>query len=446
MGLRTENAVAVLGSVGASNKDYRRNAGFRGIGRLAGIVFCNRLTFTTKAEGQSQKTVVAFNAEELRKRLAPEGKYAVDAAETLASCVEASLEDAADVDAHFFEVRLTGFRNPPKECEDFAMLKSFLSQVSPVPYDPKFPLRNDIIDKAQGANFAIEWVRVFVRDGEQPFAELFKPYGAEFSVKRDRVRLTGFDEVFSPQGKWWGWIGRKRTSGAFGDPDARGIRVRVRNIQIDDTTIIRDIFATSSRGGKPRSSYARFADWYVGEIFLHPEAAIPNARRDGFEENEAWQQIRDELDGTVAERYGRLAYRTSKADQLSIDSLNRRFAEFSRNAEPLIGQSQADWDRVSQAVAEANELQRRIGLAVRTADDSELAPLRALVDSVSGVKRSLDALVLATPPAVECSEEIATALSDLTQRLYRALKLKLGPSEWQQAREIVRKVSGEDVR
>src|SRR3977135_1665272 len=36
IGLRTENAVAILASVGASNKDYRRNAGFRGIGRLAG--------------------------------------------------------------------------------------------------------------------------------------------------------------------------------------------------------------------------------------------------------------------------------------------------------------------------------------------------------------------------------------------------------------------------
>src|SRR4051794_36453349 len=35
VGLRTENAASVLASVGASNKNYRRNAGFRGIGRLA---------------------------------------------------------------------------------------------------------------------------------------------------------------------------------------------------------------------------------------------------------------------------------------------------------------------------------------------------------------------------------------------------------------------------
>ena len=77
-GLRTENAVSVLASVGASNKDYRRNAGFRGIGRLAGIVFCDRLVFTTKAAGQLRRTVVIFDAKRLREKMAPHGTYEAD--------------------------------------------------------------------------------------------------------------------------------------------------------------------------------------------------------------------------------------------------------------------------------------------------------------------------------------------------------------------------------
>ncbi|WP_439366204.1 hypothetical protein ACNJYD_10100 [Bradyrhizobium sp. DASA03005] len=48
----------------------------------------------------------------------------------------------------------------------------------------------------------------------------------------------------------------------------------------------------------------------MGEIFLEPKAAIPNARRDGFEENPAWDEIRNELDVAVATPYGKLAYRT----------------------------------------------------------------------------------------------------------------------------------------
>lgn len=442
-GLRTENAVSVLASVGASNKDYRRNAGFRGIGRLAGIVFCDRLTFTAKATGQTRRTVVTFDAKKLREKMAPHGTYEADAAETLESCVDARYEDDANIDGHFFEVELLGFFNPPVEAENYDALKSFVSQVSPLPYRPDFSHKQVILEQARLENFDLEWVRLFVRNGEGNFEELFKPYGVDVGVKNGRVPIT-IDFVVSPRGKWWGWIGRKRVSGAIKDVQSKGIRVRVRNIQIDGTDIIRDIFAVSHRGGKPRSSYARFVDWYVGEIHVRPDAAIPNARRDGFEEDPAWEAIRDELDELVGTPYGKMAYKTSTADQLSVDSLNKRLVEFQRTAEPLIEQDRADWDIVSQTVAEANELQRRLGLAVKAADDAELAPLREIAETASALKKGLEGLVVAAPPHAGCDEEIAAALSDFTQMLYKTLKQRLSPADWQRARDVVREVSGEE--
>src|ERR1700687_4898527 len=33
-------------------------------------------------------------------------------------------------------------------------------------------------------------------------------YGADFGVKRERVKLSAVDFVSSPAGKWWGWVGR----------------------------------------------------------------------------------------------------------------------------------------------------------------------------------------------------------------------------------------------
>ncbi|KFL46322.1 hypothetical protein IL54_1738 [Sphingobium sp. ba1] len=442
-GLRTENAVSVLASVGASNKDYRRNAGFRGIGRLAGIVFCDTLEFRTKATGQARRTIVTFDAKKLRDKMSPHGSYAADAAETLESCVTARVEDAPDADEHYFEVTLTGFFNPPVECENYASLKSFVEQVSPLPYGPDFPHAGAILEQARARNFDIEWVRIFVRNGDAPQEELFKPYGKDVGVKKERVPLL-IDYVASPTGTWWGWVGRKRVSGTIKDPASRGVRIRVRNIQIDGTEIMRDILAVSHLGGKPRTSYARFVDWYAGEIHIRPNAAIPNARRDGFEEDAAWQTIRNELDEHVASTYGKLAYRTSTADQLSVDSLTKRLAEFRRTADPLIEEKRADWDVISLAVTEANELQRRLGLAVKAADDSELAPIRTISDTVSGLKKELDALVVDAPRGSACEAEIALALSEFTQMLYSALKQRLGPSEWQRAREIVRELSGED--
>ena len=252
---------------------------------------------------------------------------------------------------HFFEVSLRGFFNPPLECKNYDALKTFVSQISPLPYDPEFPHSAAILERARADNFQIEWVRVFLRAGDAEFEELFKPYGKDFGVKKERVPIT-IDYVASPRGKWWGWVGRKRVSGAIKDVNSKGIRVRVRNIQIDGTEIIRDILAISHLGGKPRTSYARFVDWYVGEIHIRPNAAIPNARRDGFEENPSWQGIRDELDELVAAKYGKLAYKTSNADQLSVDSLNKRLADFRRTADPIIAQKRADWDVVSQTVSE----------------------------------------------------------------------------------------------
>jgi hypothetical protein len=112
----------------------------------------------------------------------------------------------------------------------------------------------------------------------------------------------------------------------------------------------------------------------VREIFVDPKAAIPNERRDGFEENPAWHSMRDELDVAVAIRYGKLANKTSKADQLSVESLTNRLADLKAAALPLVNSGSADWDRVSQRVTEANNLQRKISNAVRVADENELAP------------------------------------------------------------------------
>ncbi len=75
---------------------------------------------------------------------------------------------------------------------------------------------------------------------------------------------------------------------------------------------------------------SRFADWYVGEIFVDPKAAIPNARRGGFEENRAWEGIRNELDAKIATPLGKQAYKTYKADQLLLENLQRRPSQVSR--------------------------------------------------------------------------------------------------------------------
>jgi len=439
-GLRTENAASVLAAIGASNKDYRHNAGFRGIGRLAGIVFCDRLIFTAKAKGQAQFSRILFKAGMLRAKLAPDGTYDKDAAETLAECVEASRLDTVDVDRHFFEVRLEGLFNPPNECVDPDEMRTYLSQVAPLPYDSRFPHADEIRMNAAAAGFPIESVRLFVKDGNAQPVELFKPYVGDVAVKRVRTPLSTVSYPRSPTGKWWGWVGRKRVSGAIND-SWKGIRVRIRNIQIDDTRVMREIFAESRLTDTPRSSYSRFADWYVGEIFVDPRAAIPNARRDGFEENTAWNDMRDELDVQIATPYGKQAYRTSKEDKLSVSNLTKAMDELVDQLTLLEAEANPTANRLDPLLEEASSLRARIAQAIRIAEPNEIEALQALAARLGDVQRRLEAL-LAQAPTHSCDEEIAAAIEDVGKQLLRAFIERLGPQELQRVRAIVAEITG----
>ncbi len=72
-------------------------------------------------------------------------------------------------------------------------------------------------------------------------------------------------------------------------PKPKDSRVRVRNIQVDGTELFGSMFS------EVKQSYQRFATYYVGKVHIAPDKVIPNARRDGFEETDAWLGIRKSL-------------------------------------------------------------------------------------------------------------------------------------------------------
>jgi len=65
----------------------------------------------------------------------------------------------------------------------------------------------------------------------------------------------------------------------------------MKNIQIGNESIIEDIAARLTAKGTER----RLQRWAVGEIFITSSEVIPNARRDGFEDNQAWVSIKNDI-------------------------------------------------------------------------------------------------------------------------------------------------------
>ncbi len=443
-GLPASIAADTLISIGASKKHFRSDAGFRGIGRLAGIAFCNTLTFTTKHVDDAVVTKVVFDAAKLRRLMTPENaEHGADAGATLLSCITVNQDAPSDLKEHFFEVLLSGFENAPDECYDPVAMKTFIRQVSPLPYDPSFKKSGEILALATKFGKPIETVTVVFKTPDGDSETLYKPYRDSYTIKKKVAPMLTLEPVVSPTNKWWGWIGRTKESGTLTESDARGIRVRVRNISIDGTDLMRDIFASPRDGGDGRVSYARFVDWYVGEIFVDPTAAVPNARRDNFEEDKHWAALRKELSVAVAVKYGKQAHKTSNDAQLSVDVLKTRFETLEASKKKLLEKGDADPIRVVPLVNEAKELLRRVTKATDGAINDEPAQLFELSQKVAEVQSELASHTARASTALDCSSQVESALNELTQQLYVALREKLPPAAWSIARDVLLDITGE---
>ena len=376
-GLTVRSAVATLTSVGASGKDYKNEAGFRGIGRLAGIVFSDTVTFTTKARGERQQTTVVFHGDKMRAAMTPSKGGTQSAEDLITSCVDAHISEADDPKAHFFEVRLDGFEDAPEECTSFQLMRAFISQVAPVPYNEKFPFRAELRAAEQKTGLSIEEVRIELKDQAGEPESIFKPYTDAYEMDEGPTRLTECEIKTGPN--WWAWIGKKAVSGSYGDSRVLGLRVRMKNIQIDGTDVFREIFKQQAK------SYIRFQDWYVGEVFVRPSALVPNARRDGFEENVAWKTMRKQL-GDLARELGSQAYEISDSGQFTLAALEQKVGEVAQDYESMERGDFKSVDRTLKFAADITKLQRGVARASKNASIQTLAKLQLLASELIDYK------------------------------------------------------------
>jgi molecular chaperone HtpG len=65
-GIPEENFRRALGNVADSDKKIGKDKGFRGIGRLCGLAYCEELVFESKVKGESTISIMRCNAKEMR--------------------------------------------------------------------------------------------------------------------------------------------------------------------------------------------------------------------------------------------------------------------------------------------------------------------------------------------------------------------------------------------
>lgn len=433
-GIPAKQAATTLTNVGASTKNPTSSAGFRGIGRLAGVGFANTVTFSTKAQGERSVTKVCFHGDRMRELMSPNKGSGISAEALLKECVDGSVTDSDEVAKHYFEVKLEGFADAPEECSSFDLMEEFVSQVAPVGYHKDFPFKKALLDASIKCGLPIEEVRLTIKDGNRPAIDVTKGYKKTYRTENGDVELAGCEIYMSPDKDWWAWVGKKVESGSYSDARVSGLRVRMKNIQIDGTEVIRDIFKRRAK------SFVRFQEWAVGEVFVRPSYLVPNARRDGFEETPAWKAMRVDLTKLI-EELGADFYGISNAGQLSVPVLVEKVKEKSAELERLRRAGFRSQDKVLELSVAVTKLQKRIASASKNSSLATLAELQALSSELTDIKaEAVGSIADAEPVDVETVQQ--EARDELLQQLLLLFEEELQQSCFIAVRNVIQEQFG----
>ena len=336
-GVSSLNVQDYLLNIGDSVKFNTSSRGFRGIGRLAGLAYCDELIFTTSYYGEESKTIITFNANELRKSLyAIEDNGSIEEVFTRVVTISKEYETKSK---HYFSVTLRGVSNA-EEILNPEEICQYLSQVAPVPFSPQFKWKDIINSKLLYRGLRGSEYNIFIEVDERK--QLYKNYSDSFLA--DRVRKTEDkiedieDRVFKDNnGELLAilWFAKTGYSGTIQNDTVKGIRLRKGNIQLGERTVLNSCFKDE-----------RFNGWLIGELHIVSTNLIPNARRDNLEKTDDYYNLQGQL-RTWADEISSLIRKISISR--NTDKTNKRLEKIIEEV-PVSGMSIVEPDIVPEIV------------------------------------------------------------------------------------------------
>jgi molecular chaperone HtpG len=276
IGIPLNKAKSTLLNIGCSEKNPTLNRGFRGIGRLGGLGYCDELRFVTKSKGEDNVSFCTWNCKKLRRFIANLSTSAD--IETLIKAVSMFKQQKYPgcLNDHFFKVEMNMIHGGRNELLNVPAIRSYLSQVAPVPFHPNFRF-GQLIDKELVTRVkSYRTYNIFV-NGQQ----IYKPYGDVISLSKGSnevvkkiafVELRGESEMLG-----FAWIADLSLQGIVSaSTDMDGLRLRCGNILIGNKDTLSGFFREK-----------RFHNYLVGEIHVCVNELVPNSRRDDFEDSAA---------------------------------------------------------------------------------------------------------------------------------------------------------------
>jgi molecular chaperone HtpG len=275
-----------LTALGGSRKRGTSARGFRGIGRLAGLGYCQELIFRSRASGDNSVHELRWDCR-VFKKLLQDHKYVGGIRETIHEVATLRKLPGEGWPEHFYEVELV---KPIRIKNDLLLnreaIATYLSQCACAPFSPDFQFGKQIRAFLR-KHFDLGDVNIFI-DGST--APIYRPYRDTYAYgegKRDAFSEVEFVILSGSSGSpaAVGWLLHHGYHGSIPlSEGVGGLRARKGNIQVGNPRIFADSFPEP-----------RFATWAVGEIHIIEERVIPNGRRDQFEQSAAYGDLVNQL-------------------------------------------------------------------------------------------------------------------------------------------------------
>jgi len=312
IGIKNKSVKQTLCSIAFSLKTNLNSRGFRGIGRLAGLGYCETIRFETKTVNDKKIAIVTWDGNVLERIIAEEGN---------SRSIEEAIHESTKIEyvqlspgyqSHFFRVTLLNVKRFHKdELMNVKDVRNYISQAAPIDFsEERFPyakLINNHLNKIKGyKNYRIEI------NGQA----IFKPHELVMHFKdgkSDVIKDIRFVEFKGKSGNIIasGWYALTNFMASLPkDALMRGIKVRQGNIAIGDERFLDSIFTEQ-----------RFALWHVGEIHVDYSIKL-NARRDGFEQSREAEPFFEQLN-VLGKKLSRICRNASLSRNRRLSTLKR---------------------------------------------------------------------------------------------------------------------------
>lgn len=277
-----------LVDVADSDKIIGEDKGFRGIGRLGGLAYCKKLRFITTSKGESEKTIMTWDAKSLLDKISdPSVK---DDAGTILDDIITYEYEKCDSEEHYFIVELQDIRRENKELLNVEKVRRYISVNAPVPYGSKLIYKSKIKEYVRNEHQKLSEYTIYVNteDVKKPYTTVLYEQDGNSKKRYDEIYDIYIKEFKRDNGELlaWMWYGIsafvKRIPSKYNEMS--GLRLRQSNIQIGDEGTLTRMYK------EHRDNF-----YFIGEVHAVHDKLIPNGRRDYFIENEVRNEFEAQL-------------------------------------------------------------------------------------------------------------------------------------------------------